>query len=136
MRQTHSGHGVWLSRSTRALLAITCALLALLGASNAQASAPMCNELAQTIEAPPLMFHHDGGTIKADDCAPDHFANAPPGSPHRANTLDPGFVLKLTPTRGVVVAARARPPRRPITAVETAPHPGHSGSVYRPPRRA
>lgn len=95
----------------------------------------MCNELAQTIEAPPPAMKHDGGTIAAaDDCAPDHFAKSPPGAPHRANTIDFGYTLKLAPTTGISVSPRLRPPRQRVTSECTPCHPGFSTGIYRPPR--
>ena len=137
MQHTLTGHGVWLSRSARAMIAVTCALCTFLVASGAAAYAPMCNELAQSIDAPPPALPHNGGTIRAaEDCAPEHFAKAPPGAPDRADGNHFGTTLKLTPTSSAYVSPQERPPREPVVAAEASGRAGFASGIYRPPRHA
>ena len=115
---------------------MSCALCLLVAPDLAYATAaPMCNELAQTIEAPPPVLPSDGGTIRAgEDCAALHMAKTVPGAPHRAQSADFTSPIQFAPTEGVWIS---RSPRQRWVAPNENDNPalsGFSSGVYRPPR--
>jgi hypothetical protein len=120
-----------------ALAAFVSVLSLLLAPSEALASAaaPMCNELAQSIEAPPTIWPHRGGSIRAlPSCPLSKFSQADMRS-DRIERVPPS-VLREAPV--AVPLNYSIKPASVRLQVPSAPrlvlHPGHVSDVYRPPR--
>jgi len=120
-----------------ALATFVGVLCLLLVPSHASASvgAPMCNELAQSIEAPPTIWPHHGGSIRAVPSCPNFKLWQIDANSDRAERVAP-IVLREAPVATLngqfekPGAVRSLVPR----AIRLALPPGHVGSVYRPPR--
>ncbi len=119
-------------------LAVTMStLLVLLAPASAWALAPMCDEAAQTIEAPAPIFPAKDRVIQAGklcgDGASSELGSVPPRDPGRpiltAEAIDRGLV------GGAKIPPCARSARLTLT-VEAAggERPGSSQGVFRPPR--
>ena len=95
----------------------------------------MCDEFAQSIEAPPTIWPLRGGTIDAvPDCPDTQVTREPLGSDHMtaASWLSP----REAPLSVVSSLAKRSPDQRlaiPMAADSTH-HPGYGRDVYRPPR--
>lgn len=124
------------SSAAAGLLRACALLLVLLAAPSAQAAAPWCDALAQTIAAPPPIVAQNQGEIRGWECSdPDQNAvqQSPAPPDRRPQVVNPpssekavGQLLSWPPPQ----AARKLP--RPES--ERHARPGHSDAVYRPPR--
>jgi len=110
-------------------------LLLLPSEASAAVAAPMCNELAQSIEAPPTIWPHRGGSIRAVPSCPNFKFWQVDVNGDRAERVPP-MVLREAPV--TALSGRVEKPGAVRTSVPRATrlvlHPGHVGSVYRPPR--
>lgn len=110
-------------------------LMLLSSEASAAVAAPMCNELAQSIEAPPTIWPHRGGSIRAVPSCPNLKLWQVDANSDRAERVPP-IVLREAPVAALSGcfekpgAVRSLVPR----ATRLVLHPGHVGSVYRPPR--
>jgi hypothetical protein len=117
-------------------LALVAALSVLLAAPPAHAAAPICDELAQTIAAPPQLVPLKAGAIlplECSDSASHSIDVTPPPEPARQ------LVPLETPDRMLGWSSGLPPcPRHalvPVTWVEeSGERPAHTSAVYRPPR--
>ena len=120
-----------------ALAAFVGVLSLLLAPSEAHASAvaPMCSERAQSIEAPPTIWPHRGGSIRALPSCP--LSKASPGRANgdRAERVAP-TVHREAPVATLLDYSLTPPAARLVIprATKLVPHPGHVADVYRPPR--
>lgn len=121
------------------LVSLLCALAALLASPLAHAAAPMCNDDATSVAAPPIVMPTDNGTLSASPpcnnrdstdltlgkAPPPEQGSSPLGSESPIRAL-PLAVVWPRPQRSapLPVAKRRLWPARP----------GFPGSVYRPPR--
>ena len=120
-----------------AFAGLVCAVAVLLTPAQALAvtTAPMCNEFAQSIEAPPTIWPHRGGSIQAlPPCPVSTFWKVDANAEHVERI--PPIVLREAP-----VAALHADVKSPLIArvqIPAATHltlrPGHPLDVYRPPR--
>jgi len=120
-----------------AFAGFVCAAFVLLAprAAFAVTSAPMCNEFAQSIEAPPTIWPHHGGSIQAlPACPVTNFWNVDANTEHAERV--PPIVLREAP-----MASAQSHVRSPLCArvqipasTHLTPRPGHPLDVYRPPR--
>jgi hypothetical protein len=117
--------------------AIVCALAVLVLAPSALASAPMCDENGQTIEAPLQLVPAKGGEIRAIPGCDPSLAKLSPALPggerSQLQAMGDGFerVLPLASILPPLPAGKLLPvdPSAPVAPV------GDFGSgVYRPPR--
>jgi hypothetical protein len=111
-------------------------LIVLLAAPSARAAAPWCDELAQTIAAPPPIVAQHGGEIRAWKCG-DNGLNAVQQSPASPDQKPQTASPETSDKALGVVPAWPPPPnatRLPKPEAERAGRPGHSLAVYRPPR--
>lgn len=122
----------------RRLLVMTCALVALLAPASAWAIAPMCDEQAQTIEAPAPIYPSKSGAISAGTLCKDGPGSELGSAPSR----DPGRPLITADAidRGLVTADRippcAKSARLGLFEAELGRARAGSGDdVFRPPRR-
>ena len=122
-------------REVRLLLAlIVCALSVAFPSITLAASAPMCDELAQSIEAPPTIWPHRGGSIRAVLPCPDAGMDVEPGAPQRIDSssfLSPREA-PLSLLLGVCASRSQRSALPHCSAGDC--RPGYHQSVYRPPR--
>jgi len=117
------------------MLALAAALVVLLAAPLARAAVPMCDELAQTIAAPPPMVPVKPGTISPLDCGGTDLSSVgAPSAPEPPRQL----TAPELPDRTLAVAYGLPPcprhERMPAGTPEPGERSGHYGSVYRPPR--
>ena len=130
--------GLKASRATSVAFATFVGVLCLLllpSEASAAVAAPMCNELAQSVEAPPTIWPHRGGSIRAVPSCPNLKLWQIDTNSDRAERVAP-IVLREAPIAALSGgfekpgAVRSPIPR----ATRLVLHPGHVGSVYRPPR--
>lgn len=126
------------SRAASVALAALVGVLALLltpSEAVAQAAAPMCNELAQSIEAPPTIWPHRGGSIRALPSCPLTKGWQGDLNSDRAERTPP-IVLREAPV-ATLVGFSVEPANRRLlvpSATRFVLPPGHVTNVYRPPR--
>jgi hypothetical protein len=124
------------SRKARCL-AFLCALTALLMAPSALASAPMCDEHAQTIEAPLPLFPSKGGEIKAApacDSSVVELLRAAPAPDRQAPSMTADAVQRFFAFGGYFPQCpRGQKLAAPASASEPG-KPGFTSSLFRPPR--
>lgn len=128
----------------QAARALSVALAALVGVLSlvvapsdalAAAVAPMCNELAQSIEAPPTIWPHRGGSIRATPSCPLSKFRQVDASSDRAERVPP-IVHREAPV-GTLAGYSLMPPRVRLTiprATRLVLRPAYVAGVYRPPR--
>src|SRR6187402_2851027 len=90
------------SAARLALAGLVCAAFVLLAPRQAFAvtTAPMCNEFAQSIEAPPTIWPHHGGSIQAlPPCPVSNFWNVATNAEHIERV--PPIVLREAPMAAV-----------------------------------
>jgi hypothetical protein len=122
---------------TNRFAAIVCAMAVLLLAPAALASAPMCDENGQTIEAPLPLVPAEGGEIRAipscDLSSPKLSAGLPPGERPQLQASAEGLerVLPLALILPPLPAGELLPVGPSALA---APIGDASDGVYRPPR--
>jgi len=118
------------------LMVAVCALVTLLHPGTAHASgAPMCDEHAQSIEAPPTIWPFRGGTIDRAPNCPETKASEAPGHPDHA-AATPALWPREAPL-SIYSSVSKRPPDQRLPIVQAAwvgQRPGYTPSVYRPPR--
>src|SRR5690606_11360782 len=120
-----------------ALAVFVGALSLLLAPSVALASgvAPMCNELGQSIEAPPTIWPHRGGAIQATPSCPLTKFRQADRSSDRAERVAP-ITQREAPV--AALATTSLPPPAVRLTIPPAPklvlRPGHVADIYRPPR--
>ncbi len=132
------GRGQAVCHRRAAVTGVLCALCVLLlpAVSWAAVSAPMCNELAQSVEAPPTLWPFRGGSVQAAPRCPDlSVAHHEDGTPVRANGAM-GLLAREAPLSVGSVSMRAplQQRLRIPTCGEDHTRPGHYPDVYRPPR--
>jgi len=136
--KAQSPRGLTASRAASVAFATVVGVLCLLllpSEASAAVAAPMCNELAQSIEAPPTIWPHHGGSIRAVPSCPTFKLWQVDASSDHAERVPP-IVLREAPVATLSgqfekpSAVRSSIPR----ATRLVLHPGHVGSVYRPPR--
>jgi hypothetical protein len=128
-------------RFQRALAARLLALCAVVGVllitPAAQAAAPWCDALAQTIAAPPPILKQDRAEIAAWHCTdgnqPSGFERGTPAPP------DHSPLAAQSASDKAVGTLLCWPPPAPSTRISatrgaTALRPGFASTVYRPPR--
>ncbi len=116
------------------LVLVACALSVALPSTSLAASAPMCNELAQSIEAPPTIWPHRGGSISAVPACPDLELGIDKGAPQR---IDNSFWLspREAPLAMGTVVYGFRSGRLLLSWESGSDgRPGYRPGVYRPPR--
>jgi hypothetical protein len=116
------------------LMLIACALGLALPSISLAASAPMCDELAQSIEAPPTIWPHRGGSIRAVSQCPDTGMDVAPGAPRR---IDGSFRLspREAPLATILDVCAPRSQRLVVPQSWAGDcRPGHTQGIYRPPR--
>lgn len=99
------------------------------------AAAPMCNELAQSIEAPPTIWPHHGGFIRALPSCPLSKFSAADARGDRIERVA-SIVLREAPV-GAPLLYSLEPASVRVKVPGTTRlvlHPGHVSDVYRPPR--
>jgi hypothetical protein len=124
------------SRALRRLLVLVCAAGVLLAPTLAWAYAPMCDEHAQTVDAPLPIYPSKGGEISAGPSCerdPMRFDAAPERSPERplldAQAIDRGLAV------GSSIPACAKGARLALSSSELGrARPGAVLGVFRPPR--
>ncbi|HEY6726085.1 MAG TPA: hypothetical protein VI197_18750 [Polyangiaceae bacterium] len=119
-----------------ALAAFVGVLSLMLAPSQALASgvAPMCNDLAQSIEAPPTIWPHRGGSIwTTPSCPLTKFRQGTPSD--RAERVPP-IVQREAPVATSTADSLLPPAVRQVIprATRLVLQPGHGADVYRPPR--
>jgi hypothetical protein len=124
-------------RARIALATMVCALCTLLAPSISWAtSAPMCDELAQSIEAPPTIWPFQGGTLDAVvECPGSAQATHSSSIPERAQ-------VSIWPCPREAPLSTASLSEAPPSSQRLAiPHettfakrPGYGKAIYRPPR--
>lgn len=110
-------------------------LMLLPSRASAAVAAPMCNELAQSIEAPPTIWPHHGGSIRAAPSCPNFKLWQVNANSDHAERIPP-IVLREAPV-GTLSGQFEKPGAVRVLvarATRLVLHPGHVGSVYRPPR--
>jgi len=95
----------------------------------------MCNEFAQSIEAPPTIWPHHGGSIQAlPPCPVSNFWNVATNAEHIERV--PPIVLREAPM--AAVHGHVKSPQAARIQIPASTHrvlrPGHLLDVYRPPR--
>jgi hypothetical protein len=120
-----------------AFAGLVCAVAVLLTPAEAFAvtTAPMCNEFAQSIEAPPTIWPHHGGSIQAlPACPVSSFWKVDVNAEHVERI--PPIVLREAPM--ALGNGHVKSPLVARVQVPAATHltlrPGHPLDVYRPPR--
>lgn len=128
------------ARATHArLLSLLCAVAALLASPLARAAAPMCNDDATSVAAPPIVMPTDNGTLTASP--PCHNKDTPDLLSGKAPLPErgPNAVGTESPPRALPLGLVMPPPWRsaPLPVAKRCLMPARSGfrnSVYRPPR--
>ena len=130
----------WLSRAARArLLSVLCALAAVLASPLARAAAPMCNDDATSVAAPPIVMPTDNGKISAAPSCNDKgraglILDKAPGPEHGTSSFGAESPLRALPL-GIVWPTPQRSAPLPIEKGRLLPaRAGFQSSVYRPPR--
>lgn len=124
------------SRALRRLLVLVCALGVVIVPAAAWADAPMCDEHAQTVDAPLPIYPSKGGEISAGPSCernPMRLDAAPQPRPDRplldAQAIDRALAF------GASVPMCAKSPRLALaTSAVGGPHSGAGSDVFRPPR--
>jgi hypothetical protein len=117
-------------------LAFACAVAAILAPGAAWAYAPMCDENAQTIDAPAPIYPSKAGTISAvSDCQPDRtqLGSVPRPDPHRTPLSAEAIDRALA--SGTKIPPCAKSARLTLELRELGRAlPARGGDVFRPPR--
>jgi|SRR5690606_2998595 len=123
-------------RARVVLVSLLCLLcVTLVPRTSFAAGGPWCDELAQSIEAPPIIWPHRGGSLQAVPPCPESRVEHHQGLPQRADVTSSTSAREVPVTPGAPLLAAPRTPRLSVPGdgdrVQLC---GHPRAVYRPPR--